>query len=178
MPISLEANWVFQLTESEKRRHYFAGLRKAIFFLNLLPLFVIFFILYFSFWDGLTAFYHCLYGLVVSALLMEGFFLTYCKIPFACSYLPGKEKLQLLWIIYFFLFLAFINLMAWIESELLKSHSNFLIFFGAAILIILGVRIYQLLFFYRKNGIKYEEKPEPALVTLDYKSPPHQKRSL
>ena len=177
MPISLEANWVFQLTESEKRRHYFAGLRKAIFFLNLLPLFIIFFILYFPFWDGMTAFYHSVYGLVVSVLLMEGFFLTYCKIPFACSYLPGKEKLQLLWIIYVFLFLAFINLMAWIESELLKVPSNFPVFFGVVFLIVIGVRTYQLLYFYRKNGIKYEEMPEPVMVTLGYKTPVHKKKN-
>lgn len=175
MPVSLDANWIFQLSEIEKRRHYFSGLRKGVFFLNLFPLFLMVFVFFLFFWDSTTAFYHCLYGLIISVLLMEVLFLSFIKIPFACSYLPGKEKLQLFWIVYLFLFLAYINIMAWIESELLRAPSNFFIFYGVIFLIILGIRIYQLLFFYRNNKIKYEERPEPVLVDLGYETPKHKR---
>lgn len=178
MPISLESNWIFQLTEWKNVRHYFTGLRKAIFFLNLLPLFVLLFIFYLFLWDGITTFYHSLYGLVVSVLVMEVFFLTYCKIPFACSYLPGKEKLQLFWFLYLFSFIAYINLMSWIELGLLRVPSNFFIFYGIVFLIILGIHIYQLFFFYKKIGVRYEEEPEPIMVGLDYKTPLHKRRVI
>ena len=175
MPVSLDANWIFQLTEVQKRRHYFSGLRKGVFFLNLLPLFLIIFVFFLFLWGGTTAFYHCLYGLIISVLLMEVFFLSFIKIPFACSYLPGKEKLQLFWIVYLFLFLAYVNIMAWIEQALLRTPSNFLAFYSVIFLIILGIRIYQLLFFYRHNKVKYEERLEPVLVDLGYKAPKHKR---
>ncbi|MFB0564213.1 MAG: hypothetical protein ACETWK_00870 [Candidatus Aminicenantaceae bacterium] len=175
MPFSLNANWIFRLTEWKIRRHYFSALRKGIFFLNLLPLYVVLFIFYLFLWDGLTAFYHCLYCLAVSLLVMEVFFLKNFKIPFACSYLPGKEKIQLFWLIYILAFVAFINLVSWIEFELLRAPLNFFIFYGFIFFIILGIRIYQVFFLYKKNSIQYEEHPEPVMVGLDYKTPRHKR---
>lgn len=176
MPVSLKANWIFQLTEWKTRGHYFSGMKKAMFFLNLVPLFALIYVFYFFLWGGITAFYHCLYGLVVSALVMELLFLNYTKIPFACSYLPGKEKIQLYWIPYVLLFLAYINLMSWIELQLLKAPSYFYLFYGIAFLLILGIRVYQWFFFYKRTGIQYEEQPEPVMVGLDYETPPHKRR--
>jgi hypothetical protein len=178
MPISLEANWIFRLTERKNARHYFTALRKGIFFLNLLPLFVVLFIVYSFLWGGMSAFYHCLYGLVVSVLLMEVLFLHNCKIPFACSYLPGQEKIQLFWLFYLFLFLAYINLMSWIELALLQAPSIFFIFYAIAFLIILGIRIYQTFFFYKKITIQFEEEPEPVLIGLDYKAPSYKRGGI
>ncbi len=176
MPVALGANWIFRLTEWEKRRHYFSGIRKAIFFLGLLPLFLIIFVFYLFLWGGITAFYHSLYGLVVSVLVMEFLFLTYCKIPFACSYLPGKEKIQLYWIPYVFIFLAYINLMSWIELQLLRAPSYFFLFYGIVFFMLLGIRVYQVFFFYKKTGIQYEEQLEPVVIALDYRTPPHKRR--
>ena len=177
MPISLRANWIFRLTEWKERRHYFSGMRKAIFFLSLFPLFTIIFVFYFFLWGGITAFHHSLYGLVVSVLVMELLFLTYTKIPFACSYLPGKEKIQLYWIPYVFLFLAYINIMSWIELELLKAPAYFCLFYGIFFFILLSIRVYQWFIFYKKTGIQYEEQPEPVMVGLDYRAPPHKQKT-
>ena len=176
MPLSIESNWVFQITENKYIRHYLTGLRKAIVFLNLLPLFVFLFICYIFLWDVITVLFHCLYGLVVSVLMMEVLLLKCCKIPFACTYLPGKEKLQLFWFPYLILFLVYINLMSWIELELLRFPSSFFVFYGIVFFVYLAIRIYQLAFFYRNTGIQYEERPEPVLVGLDYKAPKHKRR--
>ncbi|MBN1271474.1 MAG: hypothetical protein JXB26_04315 [Candidatus Aminicenantes bacterium] len=175
MPISLDANWIFKLTEHKKIHHYFTGLKKGIFFINLLPLFIIFFIFYSFLWGWIIAIYHCLYVLALSVLVMEVFFISYNKIPFACSYLPGKEKMQFLWVVYLFLYLAFINLMSWIELEILKTPSYIIIFYAISCLIILGIRFFQLFFFYKNKGIKYEEVLDPVMVGLDYEMPLYKK---
>ena len=109
-------------------------------------------------------------------MVMELFFIHYCKIPFGCSYLPGKEKLQLYWIVYFLGFLAYINLCVWIETYLLSDTSQFLRFFIVMFSLILGIRLYQGFFYYRNITIKYEEEPEPAMVGLDYKVPLYKRR--
>ncbi len=176
IPVSLAGNWIFQMTEQEDIRNYIAGLRKAVFTLNLVPLFSVLLVLFLFLWNAGAAFLHCVFGLVVSVLVTEVFFLKFNKIPFACSYLPGKEKLQLFWIIYLFAFLAYINLMSWIELQLLKAPRNFFIFFGITFFTILGIRVYQHFFFYKRTGIKYEEVPEPLIIGFDYEIPKHKRK--
>ena len=97
---------------------------------------------------------------------MEVLFQSYHKIPFACSYLPGKEKLQLYWIIYLFVFIVYISFMSLLELNLLRNSSNFLVFYGACLVIYSLFRLYQSLFFYKKKKILYEEQPEPVLVGM------------
>jgi len=173
MPISLEANWAFRLTEKREIRSYFSGFRKAVFLLYLLPLFFFLFALHAVLWDSLTAIRHCLYGLTVSALVMEVLFFRFLKIPFACSYLPGKEKIQLYWLIYLIGFIAFMNIAVRVELMLLRSPAAFIYFYGAAFLVFVLIRTYQIFYLYKRNRIQYEEQPEPVLVGLDYKMPSH-----
>lgn len=166
IPNSLNANWIFQLTEKKYIKHYFLGLRKGIVVLNVLPLFILLFIFYVFFLGWITAAYHCFFGFFITVLVMELFFLRYNKIPFACSYLPGKEKIQLFWIFYLLLFIAYLKITSWIELRLFQAPSNFFIFYSVIIFLLICIRIYQHLFFYRKISIKYQEEVEPVLISL------------
>lgn len=175
IPVKLPANWIFRLTEWPSVRHYFSGLRKGILFLNVLPLFIGLFSFYALFWDAGTALSHCFFSLAVAVLVMEVFFLVFSKIPFACSWLPGKEKIQLFWLLYLVLILSFVNLITWIELQLLRSPSGFSYFYGSLLFVLIGIRIYQVLFFYRGIRIQFEERLEPVMVDLSYENPPHKK---
>jgi hypothetical protein len=175
VPVSLEANWVFRLTERPKILAYFTGLRKAVLLMKLVPLFFLVFAIYAVLWDPRTAFYHSLYGLAVSILVMELLFVRFMKIPFACSYLPGKEKIQVYWLPYLLGFIAYVNITSRVEMELLKSPSNFLFFYAAVLVSIFGIRVYQISFLYRRDKIHYEEEPEPVMIGLDYRYPPHRR---
>ena len=167
IPVSLQANWVFQLTENPSQKHYYYGVKKGIFFLNLIPLYAAFYLLHLFLWNGLSASYHCMYGLTISFLMIEIMFFRYSKIPFACSYLPGKGKLQLYWLIYLAVFFVYLGFFTWIGKLLLDTPRYFIVFYGIALLTIIGFRIYQHNFLYKKQGIRYEEIPEPVLTNLD-----------
>ena len=175
VPVSLEANWVFRLTERPQVRHYFAGHRKAMVMTNLIPLFVLVFAVYSVLWDPPTAFNHALYGLAISILTMEMLFIRFLKIPFSCSYLPGKEKMQVFWLPYLLGFIAYLNITSRIELELLRSPSQFVPFVISVFLMVAAIRAYQVFFLYKRNRIRYEEEPEPIMVGLDYKYPPHKR---
>ena len=166
IPTANEANWVFKLTEGTDKKNYFSGLKRGIFFFLLLPLFALLFLFYFFLWGWPLAFYHCLFGMIVSLLLMEVLFINYHKIPFACSYLPGKAKLHLYWMIYIVSFLIYAFLMSSVEYKILNSPLGLFIFYGVVFLIIVVLKFYQNHFIYRKLEILYEEQPEPAMVTL------------
>jgi hypothetical protein len=166
IPVSLEANWIFRLTQGKDKKHYFSGLKKGVLFYTLIPLFAALFVIYLFLWGGEAAFYHCLYGLAVSTLLMEILFQNYSKIPFACAYLPGKAKMHIFWIVYLFSFLIYVFFLSSLEKKLLLAPSRFLIFYGIVIGLFIVLEIYQRFFYYRKYDIMYEEKPEPVMVTI------------
>jgi hypothetical protein len=152
---------------------YFTGLRKAILLLKLCPLFILIFAVYAALWDPQTALYHSLYGLAVSIIVMEILFIRSLKIPFTCSYLPGKEKIQLFWLFYLIGFIAYINVMSRLELALLRSLRSFIYFCAVVLLAVIGIRAYQIHFLYRRNRLQYEDEPEPLMVGLDYRTPPH-----
>lgn len=166
IPSSSEANWIFKMTEVEAKKHYFSGFKKAIFFFALLPLFFMLFVFYLFLWGWQNALLHCLFGLALSTLLLELLFFKYPKIPFACTYLPGKGKIHILWIFYVFAFLGYVSLMALIESSFFQRPSNFYYFYGAVLFILLAIKIVNDYFLYRKLALVYEEEPEPVMVTL------------
>ena len=166
VPVSLESNWVFQLTEIENSRQYKAGVRKGIIAVILAPLFIILFLLYFYLWGIQASVYHCLFGLFISLLLMEIFFYKYHKIPFTCSFLPGKEKLHIYWIPYMFLLGFYFFALTKIESLLFLSHLRFFLFYAGVTVIISGLRFYQDRSFYKHIHLKYEEEPELVMVGM------------
>jgi hypothetical protein len=167
VPLASEANWIFKLTEVQKRRHYFMGLKKGILVLILFPLFGILFVFFTFLLGWYYALLHCLYGLAAALVLMEILFWRYTKIPFACLTVPGKAKLHVLWWFYGGAILIFTSLLSRFEKNLFTNLSRFWPVIGAGFMIVLFLEIYQHLFIYRKVRIVYEEEPEPALIGLN-----------
>jgi hypothetical protein len=167
IPTHLEANWIFRMTESKDKKRYFSGLRNGVLLHTLVPLFLFIFVFYSFLWGWKDAIFHCLFGLVVSVLLMEIFFIRFRKIPFTSSYIPGKEKLHLFWIVYFFGFILYMASMISVEVTLFAKPSRFIVFFGSILFLVVLVRIYQNYFFYRKVELVYEEKLEPVMLGLE-----------
>jgi len=166
IPITVEANWIFRLTETKDKKDYFTGLKKGIFFFVLFPIFVLLFLFYSFLWGWQISFLHCLYGILASFLLMDLLFYNYRKIPFACSYLPGKGKLHYFWMLYLVSFLIYVFLLSFIEYKILNSPLYLFISYGVIFILIAALKASKKYLFPKKLEIKYEEMPEPAMVTL------------
>ena len=166
IPLDVEANWIFRLTESQRKQHYFAAARKAIILLALNPLFILLLIFFVLIWDPVTALLHCAFGWAATVILMEILFLKQRKIPFTCSYLPGQEKIQLFWLAYVAGFLIYISGLVSLESSLLMKPQGFFYTFVSALILWLSLRMYQTFFYYKKVSILYEETPAPVLISL------------
>jgi hypothetical protein len=167
LPITHEANWVWRLTEKEKKHHYFSGLRQGLLFFPLLPLFVLLLLFYSFFWEWSKVGLHGLFSFVTAWLLAEGLFLRFQKIPFTCSFMPGKAKIQYFWLVYLAGFLAYVNFFSWLEGIFSRYPDGLYIYFGVAAGLIAGVRLYQHLLFYRRAPLIYEEKLEMVMITLE-----------
>ena len=166
IPSFLEANWVFRLTEEKILNFYSSGLRKGIVFYLLFPFFILVYLFYSFSWGWKIGFLHTLFGFVVAVLFMEVLFLKYQKIPFACSYLPGKTKVHFLWLPYIVSFIAYVSLISSLELALLQNPSFFVFFLGFSLFLFLALRVYQKQVLYKNMVLIYADEPEPNLVTL------------
>lgn len=178
VPISIDANWIFMITEKRKLWHYFSGYWKSIVFTNLIPAFLIILLINLFFWDFKSSFLYCAYGLLVAFLFLEIHLISWHKIPFACTYLPGKEKIQLYWSIYLILYIVYINFFSWLGAELLNNSQHFLYFFLFLSVIILSIRFLNYFYTHRKFRLRYQENPEPVMIGFDYETPQHKKEVI
>jgi hypothetical protein len=165
-PAASEANWVFRMTETGTTRRYLDGLKKAVFIKLILPLFLAVFVLHAFLWDPGLAFVHAAFGTVVSGLAVAAAFYHYRKVPFACTYVPGKIKLHFTAIPALIGLLLTMMALTAIEKAVLDDpvRDGAAVLAGAAVLglaLRLGNRR-----FYRDNGLVYEEEPESAMVEL------------
>jgi hypothetical protein len=166
IPIAMEANWIFRLSEIRDKKHYLIGFKKAIIFSAVLPLFLSLFVFYTILWGWLIAGLFCLYGFTISVFLVEIVFVNHRKIPFTCSYLPGKGKMHVFWIVYFFAFFAFLSVASSTAYRLLLHPLNFFTFYSTMLILFIMIRSVQNRVLHERAGIIYEEKPEPVLLSL------------
>jgi hypothetical protein len=96
-PTSLGANWIFRLTETPGSPEYAAGIRRAARDTVVLPLLVLLAIPYAVGWGPVAAARHLLLALAVALVTIEWLFLSFPKIPFTCTYQPGKANLRVTW---------------------------------------------------------------------------------
>jgi hypothetical protein len=166
IPIAMEANWIFRISETVDKKHYALGFKKAIIFSAILPLFIMLWLFYLWLWGWMYALLFCLYGMVLSCLLTEVVFINYRKIPFTCSYLPGKGKLHIYWAIYVISLVFYASVASSIAYGLLLNPSHFVYFYATVFLLLVVIRYIQNRFFKQNIDIIYEEELEPVLLTL------------
>jgi hypothetical protein len=166
IPIAIEANWIFRLRETVEKKHYLIGFKKGIIFFAILPLFILLYVFYTFLWGWMIALFFCFYGFAISILFAEIIFIGHRKIPFTCSYLPGKRKMHIFWIVYLFSLISYVSIMTSLAYELLLNPFGYLYFYAVMVILFISIRFVQNRFILHKAEIIYEEEPEPILLTL------------
>ena len=80
------------------------------------PLFAALSPFYFVLWGPGVAVAHLVFSVTISILLVEAMLLEFWKIPFTCSYPPGKANVTTLWIFYWLAFTTYAYSMASLEA--------------------------------------------------------------
>lgn len=95
MPLALKANWIFRLTQIRPVAGYLAAIRRPLFVLAVFPVWLASAAFFLSMWPWRRALEHLailgLWGILIAYLSLHGF----QKIPFTCSYLPGKSQVHM-----------------------------------------------------------------------------------
>ena len=117
VPSDPKARWVFRACEPADRPAAVAGARDAMIVLVVLPTTVMA-LVQGLFWPVGTAVAHAAFVFVVGRVLAELLTPQNGKLPFACTYFPGKSRIFVLWPVYLLLFFVYTVVFAAIDLAL------------------------------------------------------------
>src|SRR5579872_2341568 len=95
LPISLNANWVLRVTQLRAPEQYFAATRSLLLIAGVLPALLVGLVLGVRLRPWAQVAGHLGLLFLVGAILVEVGLLKFEKVPFTCSYLPGKANVQI-----------------------------------------------------------------------------------
>jgi len=117
-------------------------------------------------YDIRMVFMHVLLSSILSLLLIKLLLFRFDKLPFACSYIPGKANLKALWLPYLLSFFAYAFGTTGIELWLLHDMEAYIIFILIVGIAIIGMSINRSSFLRGNRDIQFEEEPEQAVYVL------------
>jgi hypothetical protein len=134
LPIALRANWIFRLTELRHASEYSVAVRRSLFVLSVAPVWLVTGALFFCIFPSRIVVEHLLVLGLLGAILVELSMHGFQKVPFTCSYLPGKGNLQYAFWGCILLVLPLINMGAKLEEQMLHTPVGYI-----SMILVLGI---------------------------------------
>jgi len=166
-PAELPANWIFQITDENNGKECLSGVRKAMIALAVIPLFGVTLIVYSVLWGFAASLLTSLFGVLLALILVELLLYSYHKIPFTCSHLPGKLNLPLTGAIYWLVFTCYGYSMASLEEWMFHVPMAWIVVLGIEAVILNWLMAHRNRALATGQGVEYEDRPVPAVQTLD-----------
>lgn len=163
LPISLDANWMLRTTQLSPSRKYVAATRCTLLLLAVAPVWLISAGLSFGFRPVPHALVHLALLALLGWLFVEVGLINFYKVPFTCSYLPGKVHVQVVFWCFLLLMFVFSLVAAEIELPSLASPTRTLLLTGlvaaaASVLLIFNQRRAE-------AAVLYFEELAPEVIT-------------
>jgi CubicO group peptidase (beta-lactamase class C family) len=166
IPLDLRANWIFRIAGVRPGPEILAASRRALLLLSVAPVWLGSAVLCLRLWPWRQAAGHLvvlgLLGMLLTDICLRGF----RKIPFTCSYLPGKSQVHMVFLAAACL-LWFVMLSVRYEQQALQyppSMAAMLVLFGMAAA---GTRWgTAALARLEEQDLQFEEAPAPAVLEL------------
>ncbi len=171
LPISLNANWVLRVTQLCPSHKYIAATRRIQLLFAVLPVLLVTACLSLSFRPWHQVAEHlavlALLGLVFTEISLVGFY----RVPFTCSYLPGKTNIQFAFWGFVVVLIVLALSFAPFEMQALRDPLRY-----AGLCIVLITAACGLWAFNRRRAesavLYFEELPDQLITTLGLSSPP------
>ena len=130
LPVALPANWVFRVTAVYSPAAWFRAIRKSLFALTVLPLCAVSAVVYLVIWPGRPALEHLALLILFGVLLVHTSLYRFRKMPFACSWLPGRSNLNVRLGFYGLVFLFAADVGVRVEFWALRQPGRYLLLFA------------------------------------------------
>lgn len=120
-PLEMRANWIFRALRIQDGSSVLAAQRRAMALLAVAPVWLISAVVCFWLWPWTQAAVHviclALFGMMLCDVALYGF----RKIPFTCSYLPGKTNVNVIIVASGFVLLPVLEIIVELEQEALRT---------------------------------------------------------
>jgi hypothetical protein len=167
MPLELPANWIFRVLPLGGAAECLAASRRSLYILVLLPVCGISAGVFMWLWPWPPALGHLAVLTLLSLLLIELALHNFQKLPFTCSYLPGKTNLNVSALFCTLLFNLVVFWAARFERNALAQPGILI-----QILVVLGLAAVWARWRANQQArseraeLRFEEAPEPAVFAL------------
>lgn len=163
LPISLHANWMLRVTQLHPTARYISATRKTLFLFGVFPvlLWTVILGLRFRPWQPVAG--HLVLLMLLGCLMVELGLKRFDRVPFTCSYLPGKANVQVVFwgFVFAFLMLSLIGVL--FEVSALQSTGKYAAMTGILTAAIVGVYVSNRQ--HAKTAVLYFEEVPPEVVT-------------
>jgi hypothetical protein len=169
LPTEVKANWAFKLRQPRDLAHALDGAAAAFVVAGVLPAMLLGWVSATWLWGPLVGLQHALFvgvlGFMVVQLLMRGV----DKIPFTCTYYPGRAKFTKFWPAYLTAFTTLTYTAASLEAAVLSSLRGYVV-----LVAVVGGMAVALRWSRRREAgglpaLRFEEEPaeQMTVVTLN-----------
>jgi hypothetical protein len=121
---------------------------------------------YFIWWPPGAALAHLVFSTAISMILIEALTMELRKIPFTCSYPPGKANVTILWVGYWVGFLIYAFSMANLESWMVKRPVRLIPFYLVVAIIFAGFEWWRRRADAVGVALVFDDAEDPAVLTL------------
>lgn len=165
LPVAIQANWIFRMLEDDRRGRWLDGVETALYVLALTPVVVIapVFLVPVLGWGSVPI--HLMVCVLLTLILVEIILWEWQKVPFVCSYLPGKQNIALTFVAYWMAFGVYAYTTATFELWCLREPVRLLMLVGLLLAAFAKIRMGRK-DPWGKLALKFEDEIEPVVATL------------
>jgi hypothetical protein len=167
MPIALRSNWIFRMTETDGVPVYLRATWRSLFLLVLCPVLAASGALFLCLWPWRLAVGHLAVLAGLGTILIEVSLFRFRKIPFTCSYLPGKANLQFVFWACLLVVLPLTSLGARFEWQALHSPVKYAALLVLLVVVEILVRLRSVTAARAVKRLSFEEETKAELLSLD-----------
>jgi hypothetical protein len=165
LPVSLPSNWILRITQVHPSQDYVATTRRSLLVLAVVPILIgsATFSLPFQPWRPVAG--HLAVLGLLGVLFTELSLLRFHKIPFTCSFLPGKANVQFAFWAYLLVLIPFTEKSARFEQSALEDPLKYVLALSFAGIVALALWVWNTL--QAKSAIlNFEELPPAEILGL------------
>jgi hypothetical protein len=163
LPISLKANWILRVTQLRPSRDYIAATRRSLLLFGMAPILILSAALSLHFRPLLHSAEHVAFLAIFGCVLVEVGLIHFDKVPFTCSYLPGKTNIQVIfWGFAFVLLILGLLVGAW-ELEALAHPRQYFSLVGISAGVAVALWTFNRI--HAHTAVLYYEETLPEVIT-------------
>lgn len=166
MPFDLRANWIFRIAGGRSAFDNLAAVRRAIYGIAVVPVWLLTAAVCLTLWPSRENAGHLAVLALFSVVLTDACLFRFRKIPFTCSWLPGKSKVNIAFAVALGLLVAGRQAAEFERTSLQTSWGMFGLL---AILALAAICLRRTVVTSARRmpaGLEFEEDSAPQLITL------------